>query len=139
MEQKVKTRTGIGIIVGVVLAIGCLIANKSARRQVLTTTKKTNEGIRDAATFLQENREEIISQIKRVSSELSQLSQSANQDLKTIAERASHLKDTTSELAETTKEATEDLKELKEEENEGNYIEPGQFEPSGDPSVEKKA
>ncbi len=120
-KEEKQSRSQLGLKIG--LAVGSasavvLFGNRRTRDKIINGTKQTAAAINEASKFLSENREEIISQVKTASNELSDLLKSANEDIQQISQRASHLKDTTLNVKERTQKTAEELKELKEKESE---------------------
>ncbi|MFB4165809.1 hypothetical protein ACE1TI_18925 [Alteribacillus sp. JSM 102045] len=118
MEEK-QSRSRLGLKIG--LAVGgasalVIVGNRRTRQKIIDGTKQTATAINEASKFISENREEIISQVKTASNQLSDLLKSANEDIQLISERANHLKETTLNVKETTQKTAEELKELKEKE-----------------------
>ncbi|WP_017729019.1 hypothetical protein [Halalkalibacterium ligniniphilum] len=101
-----------GLWIGGAVTLAVIVSKKKWRESLIQGTKEVKNTSAEMLTYLRENREEIVSQVKMAAKDVSQVVRDITKDVKTITETASHLKESSEEIIRATKQATEELKHL---------------------------
>ncbi|NEU31859.1 hypothetical protein GN156_13890 [bacterium LRH843] len=113
MEKEKECRTICkGIWIGSGVALTVLFAKKEYRTNMIEAVKKAKDCTRDAFTFVCNNREQILDQIRSTACEVTTVVRSINEDVKQIRETATHLKESSEEIVKVTKDAASEMKNI---------------------------
>ncbi len=106
MEERRKKLLVRSALVGGI--VGVVIATKS-KQGVCSCLKEYYEKTTDILKFINENRTEIIEQLKNTSDKVTKTIDETNKDLKAISENVKHLKDSSTEMITTVQETKNQL------------------------------
>lgn len=105
-EQKKKLLIRGAVIGGIIGGAAIALNSKSKVCPCLTKMYTTTT---DVLKFLNENRTEIIEQLKTTSEKFTKVVDETNQDLKALTENIKHLKESSSEMVTTVQETKDQL------------------------------
>ncbi|MFA9456414.1 hypothetical protein ACERJO_06510 [Halalkalibacter sp. AB-rgal2] len=103
-----------GLWIGGAVAVGLVLAKKEWRTKIVSECKHATESASEAVRFIRDHREEITTQMKQVSNEISEAIRGISTDLKTMSETVSHIKESSEDVIQATKGVAQEVKKLKE-------------------------
>ncbi|MBB5174674.1 methyl-accepting chemotaxis protein [Texcoconibacillus texcoconensis] len=92
-----------------------LVANKNARTKVVDTSKRYVEKTNELVTFVSENREPFVDQIRTSAQKMTDVLDETSDDVRQLAESAQHLKKNTQEIVDTARETKDEFQRLSEQ------------------------
>lgn len=103
-----------GLWIGGAVALVAYVLSKEEYRQKITEeVKDASNCASDMFSFVRDNREEIIGQVRIAANEVSAIVREVGEDIKKLRETATQLRDSSEEIVKATKDAATEIKNLK--------------------------
>ncbi|MBU8908902.1 hypothetical protein [Desertibacillus haloalkaliphilus] len=103
-----------GVMIGSLVGTAVLFANRSSRTKIINGVKEVKDTSTETLRYLNDNCDEIINEVKRTATTVSELAQDAGEDFKKISESVRHLKESSAEVIDATQGFARELKQIKQ-------------------------
>ncbi|GAF67125.1 hypothetical protein [Alkalihalobacillus trypoxylicola] len=112
-ENNKCSKVKVGLFVGAAALITAVMLKKDWRDKVVYEANQLKNCTAETYSFIRDNREQIVEQVRITASEVSEVVKGISEDVKKIGESAAHLKSSSEDFIKVTKETAQDMKDLK--------------------------